>query len=624
MRKRDETLWTVARYPFLSAEDLSALTGTGDRAARAHLRRLAGAGLVACVHLPVPRMYLHYLTPAGVAAAARASEMNPATLAARYGLGERALLRRLPALDRLIAGRRVLLALGRALLARDAALEDGRAWPVPWPYIGGAQRRVLYLDGEGAICLPGPREARRPFGFIWDGDDTVPPEVLSERLAQLELLSTSPTYSGPRSPRVPPVLVVTMAADRVPPGYRPGVVWTTRVEVEREGVLDAPWRGTGLHDEALPLLAALDQVGVPSVRATIGVPLMRGGESADDGTTRDRPPQLQQRADVLRRAAGGTESVALLTLVISPRGIEILDMVGAHPLLSAADVARACVLNAVDSWGVLGLLRRHDLITAWTPPRDRRDRRNQSRTATLAHSRRVRRYVLTTRGLRFLATRVGVTPEAYRRIYGALDDRVETEKKRRGLRFAQRNLAHTDGINAVYLALLTAALTTDAELTWRGEWACAQTYEDGPDLHTLRPDAQVWYVGPGGAREFFVEVDRGTKRLDALQEKLARYGAYRAGVGRDQVTVLVVTTGYERGWEVLHLNEILLQDVGTRPLDLLVTTRAEVAERGAQARIWRATSDPCATIHTYLNESIHTAHDAPRLPGHLTCPKETT
>jgi len=273
--------------------------------------------------------------------------------------------------------------------------------------------------------------------------------------------------------------------------------------------------------------------------------------------------------------------------------------------LSAADIARVCALNAVDSWDVLGLLCRHDLVAAWMPPRQR-GRRDRCRTVSPVHHRRVRRYVVTTRGLRFLAARVGVTPDAYRRIHGALDDRVETAKaakKRRGLRFAWGNLAHTDGTNQVYLALLDAARATGAELAWRGEWACTQPYEDGPDLRTLRPDAEARYAGPDGGRPFFVEVDRGTKRLDALQAKLARYGAYRAGTGRDQVTVLVVTTGYERGWELLHLNETLPRDVETRPLDLLVTTRAEVAERVAQAR-----NGPCAALHAYLNEPIHTGH----------------
>ncbi len=616
MRKIDETLWTLARYPFLTAEDLALLTGTHDRAARAHLRRLADAGLIECVHLPVSRAHLYYLTPIGIAAAASGEETNPAALAARYGLGDRALLRRLPGLDRLVAGRRVLLALHHSLLARDAALEDARAWPVPWPYTRGSQRRVLYLDGEGAIRLSGSRADRRPFGFVWDGDGAVPVAVLSEQLAHLDLLSVSPTYNGPRGPRVPPVLVVTTAADRVPPGYRPGIIWTTRAEIDRDGLLDAPWRGTGLHGATRPLLAALDQVSAGLAHARIGAPLAHSGEQADDGATHVRSPRLQQRADALRQAAGESGSPALLALVIPPRGVEILDVVGAHPLLSAVDIARACALNAVDSWDVLGLLCRHHLVATWMPPRQR-GRRARCRAASPVHNRRVRRYVVTTRGLRFLAARVGVTPEAYRRIHGVLDDRVETAKKRRGLRFARGNLAHTDGINAVYLTLLDAAHATSAELAWRGEWACTQPYEDGPDLCTLRPDAEARYAGPDGGRQLFVEVDRGTKRLDALQAKLARYGAYRAGTGRDQVTVLVVTTGYERGWEVLHLNETFPRDVGTRPLDLLVTTRAEVAERVAQARIWRVTAGPCATLHAYLNEPIHihTGHGEPATYG---------
>jgi len=607
MRKIDKTLWTLARYPFLSAEDLALLTGTHDRAARARLRRLAGAGLIECIHLPVTRAHLYYLTPIGIATAASGEETSPAVLAGRYGLGDRALLRRLPGLDRLVAGRRVLLALQCALVARGVAFDEWRAWPVPWPYTRGSQRRVLYLDGEGTIRPPGPRADRRPFGFVWDGDGAVPAAVLSEQLAHLDLLSVSPTYNGPHGPRVPPVLVVTTAPDRMPPGYRPSLIWTTCAEIEQDGLLDAPWRGTGLHGDALPLLAALDQVSTGVAHVRIGAPLARGGEQAG-GAAHVRPPQLQQRADALRQAAGGTGSTTLLALVIPPRGVEILDVVGAHPLLPAADIARACALNAVDSWDVLGLLCRHHLVATWMPPRQR-GRRAHCRTASPVHHRRVRRYVVTTRGLRFLAARVGITPEAYRCIHGVLDDRAETAttaKKRRGLRFARGNLAHTDGINQVYLALLDAARTTSAEVTWRGEWACTQPYEDGPDLCTLRPDAEARYARPDGGRQFFVEVDRGTTRLEALQAKLARYDAYRAGTAQDHVTVLVVTTGYERGWEVLHLNETLLRDVGTRPLDLLVTTRAEVAERGAQAHIWHATAGPCATLHAYLNEPIYT------------------
>jgi hypothetical protein len=37
------------------------------------------------------------------------------------------------------------------------------------------------------------------------------------------------------------------------------------------------------------------------------------------------------------------------------------------------------------------------------------------------------------------------------------------------------------------------------------------------------------------------------------------------------------------------------------PLDLLVTTQAEIAERGVQAHIWHSTSDPCDLLHTYIS-----------------------
>jgi hypothetical protein len=186
MRKMDLTLWALARCPFLSADDLALLAGTGARAARAHLARLGRAGLVDRIHPPGTRLSLSYLAPSGIVAAARTAGTSPATLAARYGLGDRALQRRLPALERLVAGRRVLLALHQELAARGGRLEEWRAWPVPWPYRRGSRCRVLSLDGEGMMRLPACWGERRPFGLLWDGDSAVPAMVLAERLASLE------------------------------------------------------------------------------------------------------------------------------------------------------------------------------------------------------------------------------------------------------------------------------------------------------------------------------------------------------------------------------------------------------------------------------------------------------
>jgi hypothetical protein len=117
----------------------------------------------------------------------------------------------------------------------------------------------------------------------------------------------------------------------------------------------------------------------------------------------------------------------------------------------------------------------------------------------------------------------------------------------------------------------------------------------------LRPDAEARYAGPTGTQHLFVEVDRGTKRSHALAGQLAQYATYHASSGRDRVIVLLVTTGNERGWELLRLNETLSERVGMPPLDLLVTTQAEIAERGVQAHIWHSTSDPCDLLHTYIS-----------------------
>jgi hypothetical protein len=410
--------------------------------------------------------------------------------------------------------------------------------------------------------------------------------VLAARLASLEMLCAAPASGGPRSPRVPPILLVTASAERVPRGYRPGLLWTTGADVMTKGVIDAPWRSSDLGAEALPLPAALAAQGVGPTWDPIGVPLSRG-ETPVLPHTRGQRQRLQERIDALHE--GGTQDgeLSLLALAIPPRGMAILETVGGHPLLPATDIARVCDLNPVDAWDLLGRLCRHGLAAAWTPPK-----------------RRTRRYVLTARGLRLLAARAGLAPDTYRRIYGALDETAG--RARRGLRFAQRNLAHTDGINSVYLALLAAARAAGGALQWRGEWACTQIYANGPRLHTLRPDAEGRYCGPVGPLHFFVEVDRGTARLWRLATKLAQYYAYRSHSERDEIVLLLVTTGPDRGRAATRLNEALAARTRTPVLDLRVTTQAELAQLGSSAHPRSAVFGARGLLHPSTGRTIMT------------------
>lgn len=477
MKKRDRTLWALARCPFLSADDLALMNATRARAARARLLRLCRAGLVEYITLPHDDLHLYYLTSTGIAMAARAAETDAAVLAARYGLDEHALVRRLPGLERLRAGRRILIALHRDLVAHGGTLEQWRAWPVRWRYMQGTHQRVLQMDGEGVVRLPGESTSRWPMGFLWDGDGTVPAAILADRLASLDALNHSETYRGPRASRVPLVLVITADSSRMPPGYRPGLLWTTCSEIGRHGILGAPWRGSALHDGALPLPTALRAAGGADAGSALDAPLP-GAVRMSSGEGSVRASHLRQRTQMLRHDGHGEENLFLVAAALPPRGIALSNLVGCHPLLSATDLARAADMNPVDAWMTLALLRRHRLVEAWRPP----------------HDRRTRRHVLTQRGLRLLALRASLTPAAYRRIYGVLDD--TEEKMRHGLAFARANLAHTDGINRAFLALLAAARAEGGELEWRGEWACTHTFAKGSRLHTLRPDAEGTYIGP--------------------------------------------------------------------------------------------------------------------------------
>jgi hypothetical protein len=101
-----------------------------------------------------------------------------------------------------------------------------------------------------------------------------------------------------------------------------------------------------------------------------------------------------------------------------------------------------------------------------------------------------------------------------------------------GLAYARGNLDHTDGINACYLAFLTAARARGGRLQWRGEWACTHTYTaprraERERTSTLRPDAELRCEGPGGPLYAFLEYDRATEAKERLAAKVAQYNAYR-------------------------------------------------------------------------------------------------
>jgi len=241
------------------------------------------------------------------------------------------------------------------------------------------------------------------------------------------------------------VLVVTADAARIPAGYRPGVLWTTTAAIAAYGPLEAAWWGSTVRGEAQPLRSALATI---VHRPCVPTP----GPAAAFPVRGAAVPGLAERARAVRdgTARAGDEGLGLLTFALPPRALDLLALVGAHPLFSAAHLARACPLARSDRGALLALLCRHELLMVWRAPEVAGERR----------------YVLTPRGLRVLALRAGVTPQVYRRLYGVLESSVTAARK--GLPLLQRTLAHTDAIHECYLALRQGAEDRGGTLWWRG------------------------------------------------------------------------------------------------------------------------------------------------------------
>jgi len=571
---RNATLIALARTPLLAPDDLALLRGIAVRVARRALDARVRASEAGDVVDPATRRHLYYLTASGVRAAAHLLAAEPEETASRYGLTERALLRRLPALERLLIGRLVLLRLAAALAGAGGALEDWHVYPVRWPFTRAGHKETLVLDGEATLRFADG--ARVVVGYLWDGDADVPEGVLAARLERLAAARACPAYSTPHAIRVPPVLLVTTAAARIPPGYRPGLLWATTDALAASDPLAALWLSTNGRDESgegQTLRAALDRLGRMPLRPTPAA-VVPVSTTLTAPTTGDALRRRTARVQAVPTNEPAPRDLLIFPLVLPPRAWPLLRCVGEHPLLSRFDLAAVLARDPFDTWELLRALCNYGLCNVWRPRRH-------------GHAWR---YNLTTRGTTLLAHAAGLTPGDYRRLYGVLDDARRSGEH--GLSYARGNIEHTDGINAAYLAFLAAARACGGTLWWRGEWACTRTYRTrdrrGVERkYTLRLDAELRYDGPGGPLRAFLEYDREQEAPKRFAGKVAQYNAYRAATGDDGFAVLFVTPRPARGEIVLAAARDIARTERRPLLDVRATTVADLADHGPWAPLWR-------------------------------------
>jgi hypothetical protein len=196
---------------------------------------------------------------------------------------------------------------------------------------------------------------------------------------------------------------------------------------------------------------------------------------------------------------------------------------------------------------------------------------------------------ITLAGQRRIAATLGLDPRTATRYHGLIGaGRSHAGRRRRLL----RALAHTLGVNAVFVAFATAASAvrraggTDDLAEWRGAAACERKY--------CKPDGYGCYVRNGVAYGFFLEYDRGTESTRTYLAKFRAYYSYRDSrqANRDYSgfpTLLFVTThpyAEERIADAAHRAWFLR---GTEPLVVLITTTSRITSdrQTILGPIWR-------------------------------------
>jgi hypothetical protein len=196
---------------------------------------------------------------------------------------------------------------------------------------------------------------------------------------------------------------------------------------------------------------------------------------------------------------------------------------------------------------------------------------------------------ITILGRRQLASWLGLGAPSATTYHGLIgNDRGQAGRRRRLL----RTLAHTLGVNAVFVAFAAAADTAtrqggaDHLAEWRGGAACERL--------RCKPDGYGCYVRNGVSYGFFLEYDRGTESARKYAAKFRAYYWYRDSgqAARDYQgfpTLLFVTTepGAEQRIADQAYQTWLLR--GTEALPILITTTAHVAANpeGIIGPIWR-------------------------------------
>lgn len=584
-------LW-LARLQFLEEEGLAALLGVDGFAAHKALASLQEAGWADWIVPTSPELdprRFYYLTEGGVHALARAMGANRKDIESRYAVGRRDLLARVARLETAAALNAFFADIAETVGGDEEVSVHG-ARSLPWTRCPGSRWWPPGVEAYGSLrsgCW------RAPFFVAWDRAGAPMAHRRTRVAGWYAYLVSEGNSWGVEG--LPPILVVC-------PNEREATQWALAVESSADrqriapltvyigtaaevfglGALGPVWRRpdgrrrTTLIDRLLWVSEVPRQVGAepspPLAPVEPCLPRARG---------RGLLEWARQAATEPRSLKPG-ERVAALALSTSATQKELLEWVGHHPFLSAADLAVLSGLREAGTERLLAGLARLGLVDFAVRPAG-------------GDSSPANRYFLTEEGLRLLAARDGVPYRRYGR-HGVLAvSGSATDGEGQRLAGLRPHFDHTLGVNSFVVGLAIEAATLRAKgqdhrlVHWLSAAEAQEWFRwDGRWWHVW-PDAQLLYRANGRELDIFLEWDRGTMRRRDYLEKFRAYGSFFASrqaghLGRCRLLVVTTTPAAER-----RIAEVIQPAAGAAPALLVahLTTASRLEHAGALSDAWR-------------------------------------
>ena len=584
-------LW-LARLPFLEEEGLAALLGVDRFVAQKALASLREAGWTDWIVPTSPELdprRFYYLTEGGVHTLARAMGASREDVESRYAIGRRELLARVARLETAAALNAFFADIAEVIREdEEVSLDEARS--LPWTRCPRARWWPPGVEAYGAL-RSGCWQA--PFFVAWDRAGA---PMAHRRMRVAGWYAYLVSEGNPWGvDGLPPILVVC-------PSEREAAQWGLAVEssADRRGIAPlAVYIGTASEVFGLEALGAVWRRADGRRRATLADRLRWVSEAPRQVGVEpslplvpvepcQRRPHRRELREWARQAATDPRSlkpgerVAALALSTSTTQKELLEWVGHHPFLSAADLAVLSGLREAGTERLLAGLARLGLVDFAVRPAG-------------GDSSPASRYFLTDEGLRLIAARDGVPHRRYGRhgVLAIAGNGTDGE----GLRLAglRRHFEHTIGVNSFVVKLATEAATLRARgqnhrlVHWLSAAEAQEWFRWNGRWWHVWPDARFLYRANGVELDIFLEWDRATMRRRDYLEKFRAYGAFFACRGAGHLSrcrLLVVTTTPAAEHRIAEVIESA-PDTAPALLVAYLTTASRLERGGALDGVWR-------------------------------------